>query len=79
MHEVRPFLPVRRAYVDVPRAGPRREMPAVTLSYDHDVVDGAPAARFSARPAELLEAGHGLAGSAEERSAGEGSADGGGP
>jgi pyruvate/2-oxoglutarate dehydrogenase complex dihydrolipoamide acyltransferase (E2) component len=38
-----------------------REYLSVTISVDHDLVDGAPAARFSRRFADLLEAGHGLA------------------
>jgi hypothetical protein len=104
-YEVRPFLPVRRASVDVLHAGhrkdlihgpvefdvtdarrllrgggavpalrpvpvagrsTRREMLAVTLSFGHDVVDGAPPARFSARLGDFLESGHGPAGSAGE-------------
>lgn len=32
----------------------------VTLSFDHDIVDGAPAARFAQHLNELLESGHGL-------------------
>lgn len=38
-----------------------REFLHVTLSFDHDVVDGAPAARFANRLKELVESGHGLA------------------
>jgi pyruvate/2-oxoglutarate dehydrogenase complex dihydrolipoamide acyltransferase (E2) component len=38
-----------------------REFLSVTLSFDHDVVDGAPAARFSRRLAELVESADGLA------------------
>jgi len=37
-----------------------REMLCVTISLDHDIIDGAPAARFVARLTELLETGHGL-------------------
>lgn len=37
-----------------------REILNATLSFDHDIVDGAPAARFSQRFKELLEAGRGL-------------------
>jgi len=37
-----------------------REMLALTVSVDHDVIDGAPAARFGARLARLLEDGAGL-------------------
>jgi pyruvate/2-oxoglutarate dehydrogenase complex dihydrolipoamide acyltransferase (E2) component len=38
-----------------------REYLHVTLDFDHDIVDGAPAARFAARLQELIETGHGLA------------------
>jgi pyruvate/2-oxoglutarate dehydrogenase complex dihydrolipoamide acyltransferase (E2) component len=38
-----------------------REMLALTLSFDHDVVDGAPAARFTERLRRLLESADGLA------------------
>jgi pyruvate/2-oxoglutarate dehydrogenase complex dihydrolipoamide acyltransferase (E2) component len=37
-----------------------REYLSITASFDHDVVDGAPAARFCRRLAELLEEGYGL-------------------
>jgi pyruvate/2-oxoglutarate dehydrogenase complex dihydrolipoamide acyltransferase (E2) component len=37
-----------------------REMLCVTISVDHDIVDGAPAARFSHRFRELVESGYGL-------------------
>lgn len=37
-----------------------REYLSVTLSFDHDIVDGAPAARFTQRLKELLESGYGL-------------------
>lgn len=37
-----------------------REMLNVTLSFDHNVVDGAPAARFAQRFKTLVEAAHGL-------------------
>ena len=37
-----------------------REMLDLTLMFDHDVIDGAPAARFSARLIELMESAHGL-------------------
>jgi len=37
-----------------------REYLSVTISFDHDVVDGAPAARFTQRLKELVESGHGL-------------------
>jgi pyruvate/2-oxoglutarate dehydrogenase complex dihydrolipoamide acyltransferase (E2) component len=32
----------------------------LTLVFDHDVIDGAPAARFVHRLAELIESGYGL-------------------
>jgi len=35
----------------------QREHLCLTLSFDHDVVDGAPAARFATRFGELLESG----------------------
>ena len=37
-----------------------REVLCVTISVDHDIVDGAPAARFAQRFADLVESGHGL-------------------
>jgi pyruvate/2-oxoglutarate dehydrogenase complex dihydrolipoamide acyltransferase (E2) component len=37
-----------------------REYLCVTLSFDHDVIDGAPAARFVSRLRELIESGYGL-------------------
>lgn len=37
-----------------------REYLHLTLSFDHDIIDGAPAARFTARLRELIEQGHGL-------------------
>lgn len=39
----------------------QREYLCVTVSFDHDIVDGAPAARFSQRLAALIRAGEGLA------------------
>ena len=38
----------------------RREYLSLTVTLDHDVVDGAPATRFVARLVQLLEEGHGL-------------------
>ena len=35
---------------------------SVTVSFDHDVIDGAPAARFTQRLKQLIESGYGLAG-----------------
>ncbi len=37
-----------------------REYLCLTISLDHDVIDGAPAARFIARLKELIESGYGL-------------------
>jgi pyruvate/2-oxoglutarate dehydrogenase complex dihydrolipoamide acyltransferase (E2) component len=37
-----------------------REMLDLTISVDHDIVDGAPAARFARRLAELVEQADGL-------------------
>lgn len=38
----------------------KREYLSLTVTLDHDVVDGAPATRFAARLVELLEEGYGL-------------------
>jgi pyruvate/2-oxoglutarate dehydrogenase complex dihydrolipoamide acyltransferase (E2) component len=37
-----------------------REYLSVTISFDHDIVDGAPAARFTQRLKESIESGYGL-------------------
>ncbi len=37
-----------------------REYLCMTLSMDHDIIDGAPAARFSMRLKELIESGYGI-------------------
>ena len=37
-----------------------REMLSLTIIFDHDVIDGAPAARFTRRLVELIESGYGL-------------------
>ena len=37
-----------------------RDMLDLTVTFDHDVVDGAPAARFVKRLVELIESGYGL-------------------
>src|SRR6185437_12160576 len=37
-----------------------REYLSLTISVDHDIVDGAPAARFTRRLKELIEGGYGL-------------------
>lgn len=37
-----------------------REFLSLTISVDHDIVDGAPAARFATRLQELIESGYGL-------------------
>ncbi len=39
-----------------------REMLSLTVIFDHDVIDGAPAARFTRRLVELIEGGYGLEG-----------------
>ena len=39
-----------------------REVLNLTVLFDHDVVDGAPAARFTSRLMELIESGYGLVG-----------------
>ena len=33
---------------------------SLTLSFDHDIIDGAPATRFSQRLKDLIESGYGL-------------------
>ena len=45
-----------------------REYLCITLSFDHALVDGAPAARFTERLKELIESGYGLAEREVERS-----------
>jgi pyruvate/2-oxoglutarate dehydrogenase complex dihydrolipoamide acyltransferase (E2) component len=37
-----------------------REYLSVTVTFDHDIVDGAPAARFTQRLTDLIERGYGL-------------------
>jgi pyruvate/2-oxoglutarate dehydrogenase complex dihydrolipoamide acyltransferase (E2) component len=37
-----------------------REYLSITLSFNHDLIDGAPAARFTERLKELIESGYGL-------------------
>jgi pyruvate/2-oxoglutarate dehydrogenase complex dihydrolipoamide acyltransferase (E2) component len=37
-----------------------RQMLSLTILFDHDVIDGAPAARFTRRLVELIESGYGL-------------------
>ena len=37
-----------------------REYLSLTISFDHDIIDGAPAARFVQRLKELIESGYGL-------------------
>lgn len=37
-----------------------RELLQLTVAFDHDVVDGAPAAHFTQRLSHLIESGHGL-------------------
>jgi pyruvate/2-oxoglutarate dehydrogenase complex dihydrolipoamide acyltransferase (E2) component len=38
-----------------------RDMLSLTVEFDHDVIDGAPAARFTKKLVELIESGYGLA------------------
>jgi pyruvate/2-oxoglutarate dehydrogenase complex dihydrolipoamide acyltransferase (E2) component len=33
---------------------------SITISFDHDIIDGAPAARFTERLKDLIESGFGL-------------------
>jgi len=44
-----------------------REYLSLTISVDHEVVDGAPATRFTQRFKELIESGYGLAGLVDEQ------------
>ena len=37
-----------------------REILNLTVVFDHDVIDGAPAARFARRLVEMIESGYGL-------------------
>jgi pyruvate/2-oxoglutarate dehydrogenase complex dihydrolipoamide acyltransferase (E2) component len=37
-----------------------RDCLSLTISFDHDIIDGAPAARFTQRLKELIESGYGL-------------------
>ncbi len=37
-----------------------REYLCITISFDHDMIDGAPATRFTGRLKELIESGYGL-------------------
>ena len=37
-----------------------RQILSLTIIFDHDVIDGAPAARFARRLVELIESGYGL-------------------
>jgi len=43
-----------------------REYLSLTISFDHDIIDGAPAARFTERLKELIESGYGLPASTVE-------------
>ena len=43
-----------------------REYLSMTISFDHDIIDGAPAARFTQRLKELIESGYGLFESMDE-------------
>ena len=37
-----------------------RELLTLTVAFNHDVIDGAPATRFTRRLVELIESGYGL-------------------
>ena len=37
-----------------------RDYLSLTISFDHDIIDGAPAARFTKRLKDLIESGYGL-------------------
>jgi pyruvate/2-oxoglutarate dehydrogenase complex dihydrolipoamide acyltransferase (E2) component len=39
---------------------------SLTISFDHDIMDGAPVARFTGRLSKLVEKGYGLSGTSEE-------------
>jgi pyruvate/2-oxoglutarate dehydrogenase complex dihydrolipoamide acyltransferase (E2) component len=43
-----------------------RECLSVTVSFDHDIIEGAPGARFTQRFKVLIESGHGLIGEGHE-------------
>jgi len=43
-----------------------REYLSITLSFNHDLIDGAPAARFTQRLKDLIEIGYGLSESEAE-------------
>ncbi len=43
-----------------------REYLSLTISFDHETIDGAPAARFTQRLKDLIESGYGLCDSTEE-------------
>lgn len=45
----------------------KREFLSVTVSFDHDIVDGAPAARFIQRLKELMESAYGIGGEAGDK------------
>ena len=44
-----------------------RDYLSLTISFDHDIIDGAPAARFIQRLKELIESGYGLDDSTDEK------------
>jgi pyruvate/2-oxoglutarate dehydrogenase complex dihydrolipoamide acyltransferase (E2) component len=43
-----------------------RDYLSLTISFDHEIIDGAPAARFTQRLKDLIESGYGLVGSTIE-------------
>jgi pyruvate/2-oxoglutarate dehydrogenase complex dihydrolipoamide acyltransferase (E2) component len=68
--EVVPFPRIRLPVTDVMRMAHRkhtidgqieeREFLNLTVSFEHEIVDGGPAARFAQRFTELLESGYGI-------------------
>jgi pyruvate/2-oxoglutarate dehydrogenase complex dihydrolipoamide acyltransferase (E2) component len=49
-----------RRLVEVEGRIESRQMLSLTIIFDHDVIDGAPAARFTRRLVELIESGYGM-------------------
>jgi pyruvate/2-oxoglutarate dehydrogenase complex dihydrolipoamide acyltransferase (E2) component len=47
-------------YAGVSEAAGFQPLRSVTISMDHDIIDGAPATRFASRLKELIESGYGL-------------------
>ena len=49
-----------RRLTDVDGRVETRELLSLTIIFDHDIIDGAPAARFTRKLVELIESGYGL-------------------